>query len=67
MIKFPRIRAWPSKLGVAISPTETCRMLTPEEAERLAADLIRCAYDSRKMAPRRPPPAIASEFGQPAE
>jgi len=48
------IRAWARPFGVVIAPTETCQTLTPEEAERLAAQLIRCAYDSRKLSPRPP-------------
>lgn len=47
-----RTRARP--FGVVIAPTESCQTLTPEAAERLAAELIRCAYDSRKLSPCPP-------------
>jgi len=54
MIEFPRIRCWGRPIGVVITATENHQTLTPDEAERLAADLIRCAYDSRKLSPRPP-------------
>ncbi|HEY9250986.1 MAG TPA: hypothetical protein VIO38_17715 [Rariglobus sp.] len=54
MIDFPRIRVWPRPIGVVIAPTENCQTLTPEHAEQLAADLIRAAYDARKLSPCPP-------------